>query len=52
MTLDIIRCHQMSYKGLEKTGTEGKSECRSKSIAKPPDYADRREQKSLSYFGS
>ena len=48
----------MSHEGQERTGTEEKKKkekrigCRSKKIAKPPDYADRRELKSLYYFGS
>lgn len=56
MALDVVRCHQMSYEGQERTGTEEKKEkrigCRNKNIAKSPDYADWRELKSLSYFGS
>lgn len=36
----------------EKERKEKRIGCRSKSIAEPPDYADRRELKSLSYFGS
>lgn len=56
MALDVVRCHQMSYEGQERTGTEEKRKekrigCRNKNIAKSPDYADRRELKSLSYFG-
>jgi hypothetical protein len=38
-------------KQLEKR-MKGSRKSISKSIAKPPDYADRRELKSLYYFGS
>lgn len=60
MSLDVIRCHQMSSDVIPEIGknveTVEKRMKRSrkswnKSIAKPPDYADRRELKSLSYFG-
>ncbi|CDB97392.1 unknown [Bacteroides sp. CAG:443] len=26
MALDVVRCHQMSYEGQERTGTEEKKE--------------------------
>lgn len=57
MSLDGIRCHQMSYEGLERMLKQQEKRMKrsrksiSKSIAKPLDYADRRELKSLSYFG-
>ncbi|CDC90266.1 unknown [Bacteroides faecis CAG:32] len=55
MALDGIRCHQMSYEGLERMLKQQEKrmkrsmKSRSKSMAKPPDYADRRELKSLYY---
>jgi LPS O-antigen subunit length determinant protein (WzzB/FepE family) len=47
----------MSYEGLERMLKQQEKrmkrsmKSRSKSMAKPLDYADRRELKSLSYFG-
>jgi len=54
MSSGVIKCHTKDRKEREQRKKERKEKrigCRSKSIAKPPDYADRRELKSLSYFG-
>ena len=58
MSLDVIRCHQIVIRRIgknvettEKTNENEDSKSKNKSIVKPPDYADRRELKSLSYFG-
>lgn len=61
LQIDGIICHQMSSdvipeigKNVETAGKrmKGSRKSISKSIAKPSDYADRRELKSLSYLGS
>jgi len=48
---DVISEIGKNVEQRKKERKEKRIGCRSKSIAKPPDYADRRELKSLSYFG-
>lgn len=54
MSSGVIKCHTKDRKEQEqrKKRKEKRIGCRNKNIAKSPDYADRRELKSLSYFGS
>ena len=53
MSLDVIKCHSEDRKECRNSRKKMKSgrKSRGKSIAKPPDYADRRELKFLSYLG-